>query len=325
MVKVLSFFTAIIITIFSPASSFTQGGTVGAFLRLGIGARAKAMGDAYTALARGIEASYYNPAGLPFLEKKELMTSFRILSLDREFTYLGFGVPIHPKVEEGEERAIDGGFALSWIRAGVDNIDGRDSDGRHFDDLSNSENAFIFSFALNPVKALSFGLSVKVLWNRFPDVGLNGETVSATGVGFDFGALLVPYPWISLGISIKDINSKYTWNTDKIYGEDGSEDINKFPKIVHTGIAIKVPRVPGMTFAFDFEDSKELDSRIHAGVETIFEQGFMLRGGYDNESITAGAGYIFELFGKRSQLNYAFSSAGNRPEEEHVFTWAFQF
>jgi hypothetical protein len=54
MVKVVSFFAAVIITMGSPASSFAQGGTVGAFLRLGIGARAKAMGDAYTALARGI-------------------------------------------------------------------------------------------------------------------------------------------------------------------------------------------------------------------------------------------------------------------------------
>jgi hypothetical protein len=57
----------------------------------------------------------------------------------------------------------------------------------------------------------------------------------------------------------------------------------------------------------------------------VFEQGFVLRGGYDNESLTAGAGYIFGLFGKRSQLNYAYSSAGNRPEEEHIFTWVFQF
>ncbi len=64
-----------------------QLGAAGSFLRLGVGARAKAMGDAYSGLARGIEASYYNPAGLPFLEKKEVVASYRVLSLDRQFTY----------------------------------------------------------------------------------------------------------------------------------------------------------------------------------------------------------------------------------------------
>ncbi|MFQ6115663.1 MAG: hypothetical protein ACE5NG_16505, partial [bacterium] len=194
---------------------FAQGGVAGAFLRLGIGARAKAMGDAYTALARGIEASYYNPAGLPYLENKEFMSSYRFLSLDRQFTSLGFGVPIQPKVDKSGSRVIDGGFALSWIHAGVGDIDGRDSDGRHSGDLSNSENAFVFSFALNPVRILSLGLSVKVLWNRFPDVGIKGETVSASGVGFDFGALLSPIQWVTFGVAVKDINSKYAWNTDK--------------------------------------------------------------------------------------------------------------
>ncbi|MFQ5772102.1 MAG: hypothetical protein ACE5HX_16315, partial [bacterium] len=257
-----------------------QGGAAGAFLRLGIGARAKAMGDAYTALAAGVEASYYNPAGLPFLQYKEAIVSYSVLSLDRQFTFLGFGVPIHPRVEGSEKGALDGGFALSWIHAGVGNIDGRDSDGRHFGNLSNSENAFVFSFALNPAKILSFGLSVKVLWNRFPDIGINGETISASGVGFDFGALAAPNQWLTLGISVRDINSKYKWNTDDLYGEDGSEVVNKFPKIVRTGVAVKPPQVPGLTLALDFEDSKELDSRLHLGAERIFKQNFILRGGY---------------------------------------------
>jgi hypothetical protein len=315
----------LIVTLGGATSLLAQGGVAGAFLRLGIGARAKAMGDAYTALARGIEASYYNPAGLPFLEKKAFMTSFRFLSLDRQFTYLGFGVPIHPKVGKSGNKAIDGGFALTWIRATVGDIDGRDTDGRPFGDLSNSENAFVFSFALNPARILSLGLSVKVLWNRFPDIGINGETVSASGVGFDFGVLLSPLQWVTFGLAVRDINSKYTWNTDKIFGEDGSQTINEFPVIVRAGVAFKLPQIPNLTFAFDYEDSKELDSRIHLGAEGVLEQVIVLRGGFDDGAITAGCGYQFDLFGKTSELNYAFITPGNRPEEEHIFTWVLQF
>ncbi|NIR50625.1 PorV/PorQ family protein [candidate division KSB1 bacterium] len=302
-----------------------QGGVAGAFLRVGVGARAKAMGDAYVALARGIEASYYNPAGLPFLENKEIMASYRFLSLDRQFTFIGFGMPVQPEIQGSEEEALAGGFALSWLRAGIDDIDGRDTDGQSLGGFSNSENAFVFSFALNPAEVLALGLSVKVLWNRFPDIGIDGETISASSVGFDFGARLQPLDWVTLGISVRDISSKYKWNTDKLFGEDGSEVINKFPKIIRAGFAVNLPQVPGLILAFDFEDSNELDSEVHIGAEGNFKQNFVLRGGFDDGALTAGAGYDFSVFGKMSQLNYAFTAPGDRPEEEHVFTWVFQF
>ena len=307
-------------------SVLAQAGKAGAFLRLGISARAKAMGDAYTAMARGVEGSYYNPAGLPFLEKREVTASYWLLTLDREFTYIGLGFPVRPKADSTGRIAFDGGFALSWIHAGVDNIDGRDTDGQSFGDISNSEDAFVFSFALNPAEKLSLGLSVKVLWNRFPDLGIDGQTISATGVGFDFGALLTPVPWVTLGVSVRDINSQYTWNTQDLYGEDdGSETANKFPKVVRLGAAFRVPQIPHVTFAVDFEDSKELDNRMHFGAEGVFLQNLFIRGGYDDGSLTAGAGYGFGVLGRMSQINYGFATAGDRPEAEHVFSWVFQF
>ncbi|MFQ5708368.1 MAG: hypothetical protein ACE5HO_13005 [bacterium] len=304
--------------------SYAQGGTAGAFLRVGIGARAKAMGDAYTALAKGIEASYYNPAGLPFLQHKELMTSLRVLSLDRQFTFVGLAVPIRPK-SKNKKSVMDGGFSLSWIHAGVGDIDGRDSNGQPLGDFSNSENAFVFSFALSPAKVLSFGLSVKYLLNRFPDVGTDGKTISATGVGLDFGGLLSPFDWLTLGISVKDINSKYTWNTKDLFGDRGSQVINEFPTRVRSALAVRVPHVQGLTVALDYEDSKELDSKVHFGAEKVLQQDFVVRAGIDDGALTAGGAYLFELFGKMSQLNYAFASSGNRPESEHVFSWVFQF
>ena len=301
-----------------------RGGVAGAFLRLGIGARAKAMGNAYTAIASGVEASYYNPAGLPFLEFKEVVASYRALSLDRQYTFIGFAAPVRPKSQSGQ-KTLDGGIALSWIRAGVGDIDGRDTDGRDIGSFSNSENAFVLSFALSPTKRLAFGLSVKVLWNRFPDIGIDGQTISASGVGFDLGVLATPRDWITVGLTVRDINSKYTWSTTDLFGEDGSEVINRFPKIVRTGVAVRPPQVKGLTLAFEFEDSKELDSRIHLGAEGTYKENFLIRGGLDDGSITLGGGYSFELFGKMSQVNYAFATPGSRPEEEHVFTWVFRF
>lgn len=310
-----------------------QSGRAGAFLRLGAGARAKAMGSAYTALAGGIEASYYNPAGLPFLENKEVIASYRFLSLDRQFSYLGFGMPIRPKVAGSDKKVLNGGFALSWLRAGVDDIDGRNTDGQHFDDLSNSENAFMFAFALKPAEKLAVGLVVKVVWNRFPDIGIEGQTISASGVGLDFGALFTPVDWVRVGVAVKEINAKYDWNTDDLYGDDdGSETVNDFPKVARYGIAVDVPQLDNVIVAFDYEQlykqdlfTNKIDDRYHFGAEGIFLEDFVARLGYDDGSVTAGGGYQFPLFGKKSQVNYAYSSSGDRPEDEHILTWIFKF
>jgi hypothetical protein len=282
------------------------------------------MGNAYTAIASGVEASYYNPAGLPFLQHKEVAASYRFLSLGREYGFIGFATPVRPRGESGQS-AIDGGLALTWIHAGVGDIDGRDSDGRSIGSLSNSENAFALSFALKPTQSVAIGLSAKIIWNRFPDIGINGETISASGVGFDFGALFTPREWVTVGVSVRDINSKYTWNTEDLFGEDGSEVINRFPKIVRTGVAVRPPQVSWLTVAVEFEDSKELDSRYHFGAEGAYNEDLLIRGGIDNGSLTLGGGYSFDLFGKKSQLNYAFSVLGPRPEEEHALTWLFRF
>lgn len=305
-----------------------QSGTAGAFLRVGVGARAKAMGDAYTALATGVEASYYNPAALPYLEKKELNVSIRRLSLDRSFTFVGLAMPIEPKVGDEASSTIKGGFSLAWLRAGVGNIDGRNSDGNAIGDISNSEHAFMFSFSLNPIDVLSVGLSVKVLYNRFTDI--DGDNLSANGVGFDLGAFLTPRDWLSFGVILKDFNSKYRWNTGEIYGEEASQTtVNQLPRVLRIGAAIRVPRFEYITLSADFEQfynethfSNRLGDRIHLGVEGIVLEKVAVRGGYDDGAVTAGGGYVF---GNKFQLNYAFRSPGNRPEGEHVFTWIFQF
>ncbi|MFQ5651478.1 MAG: hypothetical protein ACE5IY_16205 [bacterium] len=313
------------------ADLYGQGGRAGAFLRVGVGARAKALGDAYSAIATGVEAAYYNPAGLPFIENKQVMASYRFLSLDRQFSYIGFGMPVQPKARKGQ-KAINGGFSLAWLRAGVEDIDGRNTDGEHFDDLSNSENAFVFAFALNPAPMLSFGLTFKVLWNRFPSLGSEGETISASGVGFDFGAMLFPVDWLTLGVVVKEINSKYRWNTEDLFGEDGSETVDDFPKIIRYGVALTPPRFGKVILALDYEQiykekifASKLDDRLHIGAEAAFWHDFVVRAGFDDGSVTAGGGYAFSLIGKKSQLNYAFISPGNRPEEEHIFSWVFQF
>jgi len=93
-----------------------DGILAGAFMRMGLGARANAMGNAFTGIAEGPVAAYYNPAGIPFLETRQLMLSYRFLSLDRNFNYIGFATGIRPKAEDDQSTEI----ALRRIGAKLD-------------------------------------------------------------------------------------------------------------------------------------------------------------------------------------------------------------
>ena len=301
-----------------------DGILAGAFLRMGLGARANAMGGAFTGVAEGPEAAYYNPAGIPFLNTHQIALDYRFLSQDRNFNYIGFATGIRPKVDEGsEEVVLNGGLALSWIHAGVDHIDGRDFAGNHYQDFSNGEHAFALSFGLMPIKnKLAVGLTGKVLYNRFPDMGENDATISDTGLGVDLGFLFKPLPYLSVGFIIKEINAKYNWKTDKLWEKD-IDKIDRFPQTFRGGIALRYP-YPWLLVAVDLEKNNQQDLKYFVGAEALYQNKFAARAGLNNGSLTFGGGYQFSLFSKPIQIQYAFVTKKYDAASEHIFSWVFQ-
>lgn len=78
-----------------PGESITRIGTRGAnFLRLGVGARALALGGAVAALAEGPEAIYWNPAGTASSENVEIAYSYSEVFEDTDITHQFAGVTI---------------------------------------------------------------------------------------------------------------------------------------------------------------------------------------------------------------------------------------
>ena len=314
----------IILLIFSPSIFAIDGYYAGSFLRMGVGARANAMGGAFTGIAEGTEAAFYNPAGIPMLQSRQLSLSYRFLSLDRTFNYIGFATGIRPKVdEETGERAIKGGLAVSWIQASVDNIDGRDFAGNHYQDFSNSENAFAFTFGIMPTDFLAVGFTAQVFYNRFPDMGDDDATISDTGLGVDIGVLVKPLPYLSVGLAVKNINARYNWKTDKLWEKD-IEKIDRFPRIIRIGLALRYP-YPWLLFAADFENDEIMGSKYFLGAEANLLKEFYLRCGLNNGSPTFGAGYLFKLFSRQTQIQYAFVTKKYDADSEHIFTWAIIF
>lgn len=305
-----------------PSTANAQGGYAGAFLRMGVAARSEAMGRAYVAVVEGSESAFYNAASVAMFDRRELNTSFRPLTLDRTLAYIGFGLPIHPKADTSG-RTLNGGLSFSWIHASVGNIEARDSDGEQYGTLSNSENAFNLSFALRPHQRVAIGLTGRVVLNRLPGVTQDNGTLSSSSFGFDFGALIEPWDGVRIGAAAANINLKYTWNTQEVY-ERGTTRTNDFPRAFRAGLAVS-RLAPWLTVAADYEKREFRDGTLHFGAIATYRNIVQLRGGLNDSQPTFGAGYIFDLFGKKSELQYAFVTHPENLDSDHVFGWAFIF
>jgi hypothetical protein len=86
-------FAALILLVSVPSLAFAAqprvGSTSGQFLKIGIGARAVGMGEAFLAVADDASALYYNPAGIVHIEGRELLASHVALPADVNYEYAG--------------------------------------------------------------------------------------------------------------------------------------------------------------------------------------------------------------------------------------------
>jgi hypothetical protein len=298
-----------------------DGGYAGAFLRMAYGARAQALGDAYSSIPEGAISGMYNPALLPHLAHRQLALAYGYLPLDRRTSYIGFAMPLQPHRDEGGQ-LLKAGFSLAWLRAGVNNIDGRDMSGNHVGMFSNSEDAFYFSFAMAPVSMFSIGISAKVLYNRMPNMTNDDAALTSRGFGIDIGGYLSPMENLSLGVVLRDNNSKYTWNTDKVW-ERGTSTTYKFPRVLRVAASYRLPK--WLLVTAELEDSKEQSPRFHAGAEFSYQDIGSLQLGMDDLRPCFGLGFGAFLFNRRTMLNYAYVFPDEGPGADHVFTWCFEF
>ncbi|MFC1562776.1 PorV/PorQ family protein [candidate division KSB1 bacterium] len=266
-----------------------EGGYAGSFLRMGVGARPKALGGAFVAVADDSYAAYYNPAGLPYIKDRYVNFSFMFLSLDRKLNYFNFSQTIKPS----------GGISIGWINAGVGNLYERSSEGEKGSIIDYSENAFCFSFAQTINKYISFGITGKLLYHKL-------YQLTAKGFGFDFAILAKPVKNLRLGFIIKDVNSGYSWNSNEIY-ERGTSTENNFISVTKAGTSYYIEKHQ-LLFAFDIEKNQKSDSKFHLGLEKTFKDQFSLRSGINDGNLCFGGGLKISLFGKMSFIDYSFEN-----------------
>lgn len=235
----------------------------GAFTRIGFGARGMAMGNSMSAVTIGELNGFYNPSVILFQRERLGSLSYGELSLDRGHNSLFYTQPIDSNAA----------VSIGILNSGVSRIDGRDNDGFRTEEYSTSENMFSLSFSLR-IRKIIFGLSTKIFYySLFKDV-------SSTTLGLDAGAVYPLSERITLGLVFRDINSKYKWETSKIYGTTGNSTTERFPMRKIIGISYSMPENAGLISA-ELENTISSTTIIRFGAEYTLIDQLSVRAGLD--------------------------------------------
>lgn len=185
------------------------------FLNIGIGARAMGMSKSVNSFVKGVEAGYWNPAGVISVKDYEFAAMHNSLYAGiGSYDYFGAALPI-----ERDEIAT----SVSVIRLGVDNILNTtnliDNNGNiNYDQIttfSSADMAAILSIAKAfPKLNLNVGVNAKVIRRNIGDFAIGH------GFGFDIGAQYT-YKNINFGLTIRDVTTTFTaWNVDETIFKD---------------------------------------------------------------------------------------------------------
>ncbi len=253
-----------------PADAEEYKAWPGEFLRMGAGARAMGMGNAYSAVEGDIYSAYFNPAGLAAMESRQLSVSWRYLNMDRRFVNVMYGSRIGP----------DADFAFSWIQAGTDGITGRDLNGNITHQLEDKRNAVSLTFSKTVNEMVSFGLNTKlVLWKL--------DSEDARTFGFDLGAIVRPVEKLAVSFVIRDIKSRFRWESQRwkktISGSD-SQPLQKddsFPIYYTFGVAYRA-YMDRLLFSLTLENVEDNPAGLNLGASYVLHDRITLRTGYYN-------------------------------------------
>lgn len=188
---------------------FAQSEAGSIFLLIAPSARAGGMGEAHTAVADDAYASYWNPAGLGFLEGTELafMHVNWLPNLADDMAYDFFAI------RKSIPNIGTVGGHLIYLNLGEQTR--TDEIGTELGKFSSYMFAFNLSYSTKISESSAFGINAKVSYQHLTDQGAGAEKGkgSSTDFGFDLGYMKKEFilPSLTLGATITNIGPKVSF------------------------------------------------------------------------------------------------------------------
>lgn len=291
-----------------------MGGYAGVFTRLGTNARAMAMAGALVADLNPGYLALTNPASATYVDRRELGLSYIALPLDRSLQSISLAFFLPPTAAVG----------VSYLRAGDDQIQGRNSIGQRTGNLTYAEQMAVLTFANQITRTISVGMNAKMLFINLADE-------STKGFAIDLGLLYRRESGLSLAFRAENVTGSYSW---KVAAENGERVYSEYlPLIVSGGF-----RLPWRQFAL-FTQLDAVYPRLpkdggiamadpiiqfRVASEILIEERLFVRGGWDTTAPTLGIGLQYAVLNVAdSRVDYSLLMARGREGFGHFFTWVF--
>ena len=310
------------------AQARTQAGSTSAqFLKIGVGSRYLAMGEAAVAAQGDAFSLYWNPASLTEIEGSQFAFAHNEWILDVNLNYAAFA-----KRMEGLGVVAVGVTALTMPELEITTVDNnttQEGTGAFYDA---SSYAVELGFARELTPRFAFGGGVKYVYEKI-------FTETASAVAFDFGTILhTGLRSLRFGMNISNLGTDLRFSGPNLTGTTNPGPDRPGDEFLLQVESAGMPLTFRLGVAYDVDFS--LDSRVtlatemkhpndnvrqgSIGMEYGFRERFFIRSGYklnyDEEGLTLGAG-LLTPFGHESSLSidYAWSDLG-RLNSAHRFS-----
>jgi len=307
------------------------GTTSGSQLLIPVGAHSIALGEAVVSNVSGAEAIYYNPAGMSYYSKSEVLFSNMsyIAGIDVNYfagTFNGgqigtFGLSIKSlnfgDIEETTEEFPDGTgntYSPAFIVAGL-------------------------SYSRMLTDRINAGVTAKYIAEKIMQTG-------ASALAIDLGVQYAFNNRLRIGVVMKNVGTKMQYDgrnleySGRLVDQGPDADVGFFRGVP---IASDVPSTFsfGLSYSLNFNEQNSLmatgvfanqneaSDQFFGGLEYAFLDLFFLRGGYTYNSqnhenqlfdYTLGAGLKYPLGNFDFYFDYAFRQISDYFDANHVFT-----
>jgi len=306
------------------AGDASRKGTTGAEeLLIPVGARSIATGGAFLSNVTGLEALYYNPAGLSQGKGTEAMFSITNYLADIKVSYFAIGSNL------GDFGSL--ALSVKTLNFGdipVTTVDNPDGTGSTY---SPGYTTAGITYAKIITDRVCVGVNAKIINETINDV-------SATGFAVDFGVQYRFPSNLSIGAAVKNIGTNMSFKGNSLQYSTSLAGGNLGSPTANYNIPTEEFQLPSyfeLCTAYDFSLNDEnkimvgaafrnnnvTDDEIRLGLEYGFQNMFFIRGGYCSivQSTSGPLSNITNGFTFGAGINYGFADGMN-----FVFDYSFQ-
>jgi hypothetical protein len=273
------------------------------FLMIGHGARAAALGGAFTAMSSEVSSAYWNPAGLSSLDRTGVSLGHFAWYQDITVEQVSFGLPLSDR--------FAGALSATYVNYGE--IAGYDVDGVSTGDLVAYDWVGGLSLSVALSESFALGVTGKYVNQRLDDF-------SASAFAADLG-LRYSTESFAAGATVVNFGGDLTFN----------QVSEKLPTAARFGLMFR-PMAGTVATSIEVEQRFQGDLMIRQGLELGFQDSYYLRAGYDYlpaqdgrrlaTGMSAGAGLRLDF----AEFDYAFTPNDKSTSEDlHRFTLTFLF